>query len=137
MNPKQAYRQYQATCVNTSSPEGLIALLFKEGLRNMIDAKEALTERDNLKKRQCIVKAVEIISELRCCLNLEKGGAIGEQLAMLYEYVLMRLIESNLSDAPGPIDEAINLITTLNEGWGQICLSPPNNSEPTPITAGR
>lgn len=137
MHPKEAYRQYQSTYINTSSPEELICLLFKEALRNMLGAKEALLKGESLVKRKCLVKAFEVISELMNSLNLEKGGAIGEQLAILYEYVMMKLLEANVADKPKPLDEATAIIATLNDGWDQICLSATKDENGVPVVAER
>ncbi|MFQ5780203.1 MAG: flagellar export chaperone FliS [Nitrospiria bacterium] len=126
MIPNHPFNQYQETYVSTSTPRELIALLYEEALRCLIGAEEALSMEQNFRKRQCIVKAADVVSELAASLNMEKGGAIGEQLALLYEHVLRKLLESNVSDTPEPLNEAKEILTTLKAGWDQICLAPSN-----------
>lgn len=61
-----------------------------------------------------------MIEALQCSLDREHGGDIATNLFDLYDYVLRILLQANLENNIGKIDEGINIIATIKEGWDQI-----------------
>ncbi len=60
-------------------------------------AKQKINEKDYEEKAKAIIKAQDIIDELLCSLDLEKGGAIAKNLSSLYNYMLRRILYGDVN----------------------------------------
>jgi hypothetical protein len=61
---------------------------------------------------------------LNSSLDRSAGGDISHNLAKLYRYMEERLIDANLRQAEGPLNEVRNLLSTLAEAWQTISSGP-------------
>ena len=86
VNPYNKYiKQYQASNVNTATPEKLMIMMFDGALQFLQKAKVAIAE-GNLKERsQNIDGARKIIRELMRTIDLENGNDVSKQLFKLYK----------------------------------------------------
>jgi len=91
---------------------------------NLKLAKEKIKEKDYEKKAKAIIKAQDIINELMCSLNFEKGGEIAGNLESLYNYVLRRILQSDLNKDVKAIDEVIGIFTELLSAWQEVASKP-------------
>lgn len=57
---------------------------------------------------------------LKASLNTEQGGELAERLAVLYEYISLRLLWANLKNDVAALDEAAQLPRRTAVGLGQI-----------------
>src|ERR1041384_4349608 len=117
-DPWQSYRQVSA---KTASPGQLILMLFDGGVRYLEQAQSGFQLEDpleyNLTIHNNIQKAVAVINELNCCLNMEAGGQIAATLRRLYEYMERRLYEANQQKHEGIIVEGLNRLITFRVVW--------------------
>jgi flagellar protein FliS len=124
MNAMAALRQYQT--VNTqaqlsdASPHRLIQMLMEGGLSRLAQARGAMQHGQVAAKGELISKAIGIIGGLREGLNLQSGGEIAANLDRLYEYMIARLVEANLSNDVALIDEVAGLLRNVKSGWDAI-----------------
>lgn len=124
MNAMAALRQYQT--VNTqaqlsdASPHRLIQMLMEGGLSRLAQARGAMQYGQVAAKGELISKAIGIIGGLREGLNLQSGGEIAANLDRLYEYMIARLVEANLSNDVALIDEVAGLLRNVKSGWDAI-----------------
>lgn len=124
MNAMAALRQYQT--VNTqaqlsdASPHRLIQMLMEGGLSRLAQARGAMQHGQVAAKGELISKAIGIIGGLREGLNLQSGGEIAANLDRLYEYMIARLVEANLSNDVTLIDEVAGLLRNVKSGWDAI-----------------
>lgn len=124
MNAMAALRQYQT--VNTqaqlsdASPHRLIQMLMEGGLSRLAQARGAMQHGQVAAKGELISKAIGIIGGLREGLNLQSGGEIATNLDRLYEYMISRLVEANLSNDVALIDEVAGLLRNVKSGWDAI-----------------
>lgn len=124
MNAMAALRQYQT--VNTqaqlsdASPHRLIQMLMEGGLSRLAQARGAIQHGQVAAKGELISKAIGIIGGLREGLNLQSGGEIAANLDRLYEYMIARLVEANLSNDVALIDEVAGLLRNVKSGWDAI-----------------
>ena len=124
MNAMAALRQYQT--VNTqaqlsdASPHRLIQMLMEGGLSRLAQARGAMQHGQVAAKGELISKAIGIIGGLREGLNLQSGGEIAANLDRLYEYMIARLVEANLSNNVALIDEVAGLLRNVKSGWDAI-----------------
>src|SRR5436853_3771321 len=120
-NPWQSYRQ---VATKTASPGQLILMLFDGGIRFLEQARAGFLLEDPLEFNQTIhnniQKAVAVISELNCSLNMDAGGQFAATLRRLYDYLEGRLFEANQHKREDHIVEVINRLTILRDAWQQM-----------------
>lgn len=116
-NPYNKYiKQYQASNVNTATPEKLMILLFDGALQFLQKAKTAIAE-NNLKERaQNIESARKILRELMRTIDLKNGNDVSKRLFKLYNQMAMNLIKANVQRNAAKIDEVISDLTNIR--WG-------------------
>ena len=124
MNAMAALRQYQS--VNTqaqvadASPHRLIQMLMEGGLSRLAQAKGAMLHGQGAQKGELISKAIGIIGGLREGLDLNQGGEIAANLDRLYDYMVSRLVEANISNEPALLDEVAGLLRNVKTAWDAI-----------------
>ncbi len=118
------FKQYQEVNVQTSlvdaDPHRLIQMLMQGAIDRMIQAKGRIAYKDPEGRNTCINKAVGIIDGLMGSLDKEKGGEIAANLDRLYDYMIRRLFEANVHNDAEMVDEVIQLMSTVKEGWDGI-----------------
>lgn len=109
------------TGVLAASPHKLVSMLF-EGAEVAIGAALLQIKKgDVAAKGTSISKAIMIIDNgLRASLDLKGGGEIAANLDSLYQYMVGRLLEANLKNAPELLDEVRTLLADLKGAWDAI-----------------
>ena len=124
MNAMAALRQYQS--VNTqaqvadASPHRLIQMLMEGGLSRLAQAMGAMLHGQAAQNGELISKAIGIIGGLREGLDLNQGGEIAANLDRLYEYMVARLVEANVTNDAAILDEVAGLLRNVKSGWDAI-----------------
>jgi flagellar protein FliS len=126
-NGVQSYRKSNIT---TSDPVSLVIMCYEGVIDNLKLAKEKIKEKDYEKKANAIIKAQDIINELMCSLNFEKGGEIAGNLESLYNYMLRRILQGDLNKDVRPIDEVIGMFTELLSAWKEVASRPESQIQP-------
>ena len=117
VNPYNKYiKQYQASNINTATPEKLMILLFDGALQFLQKAKVAIEEKNLKERAENIDDARKIIRELMRTIDLENGNDVSKQLFRLYNKMAMNLIKANVQRNSAKIDEVIEDITNIR--WG-------------------
>ena len=121
-----AYRQVGVqSAVDGASPHMLIKMLFDGLIQSLNAARGAMQRGDIPEKCRKIGKAVNILEEgLKAGLNAERGGDLAANLARLYDYCVARLTHANLRSDVAAVEEVLNLIAPVAEGWSQIAAAP-------------
>lgn len=116
--------QYQQVQVEASaqeaSPHRLIQMLMEGGLQRMAEAKGAIQRKEMQEKGQAIGKASAIMTGLRSSLNMDAGGELARNLDDMYEFIIHRLTEANLSNDIQAIDDCCRVLRIIKEGWDGI-----------------
>ena len=117
INPYNKYiKQYQASNVNTATPEKLMIMMFDGALQFLQKAKIAIAEGKLQERSQNIDGARKIIRELMRTIDLENGNDVSKQLFKLYNKMAMNLIKANVQRNATLIDNVIEDITNIR--WG-------------------
>ena len=117
INPYNKYiKQYQASNVNTATPEKLMIMMFDGALQFLQKAKIAIAEGKLQERSQNIDGARKIIRELMRTIDLENGNDVSNQLFKLYNKMAMNLIKANVQRNATLIDNVIEDITNIR--WG-------------------
>jgi len=117
-----AYRQVSVqTQVASADPHKLVLMLYDGALDSMKLALVAMQNKDIQTKCNAITKASRIIEEgLKAGLDRDVDPVLCRRLGMLYDYVLMRLLEANLKNNEEYVQESIKLIGGLRDTWAEI-----------------
>jgi len=124
---------YKQIAVQTSSPTGLVVMLYEGAIRNLRDATDAIGKKDLVRKRQTIDRAVAILQHLQCTLDRERGEAIATDLDRLYTYIISRVLQGSTKLEAEPLEEAAKLLGILLSGWEQLVKKQPQQSVPSSV----
>ncbi|MBT8766444.1 flagellar export chaperone FliS [Metapseudomonas boanensis] len=119
-----ALRQYQSVDVQAqvfeTTPHRLIQMLMEGGLGRLAQARGAMERGQTAQKGELIGKAIAIIGGLRDGLDHQKGGELAGNLDSLYEYMASRLMQANLKNDLGLLDEVAELLREIKSAWDAI-----------------
>jgi flagellar protein FliS len=126
--PSRAAQAYRRVESESRSPLELVVMLYDGALRFIDEARAAHARKDLRARSRAISKTLAIIGELQNTLDVEKGGAVAEQLDNLYTYINSRLLDVTLKQDVGACDEVHKLLTTLRDAWAQAATQPTADS---------
>ncbi|MCF6465253.1 flagellar export chaperone FliS [Clostridium sp. Cult2] len=113
-----ALNQYKQNTVYTATPEELTLMLYDGGIKFMNIAKYNIENNQIEKAHQALIRAQDIIIELNSSLNMEYE--ISSNLRKLYDFIINKLIDANISKDIKPIDEALEIITDMRDTWKEV-----------------
>lgn len=111
---------YRRTNVTTASPKKLVLMCYEGAIDQLKITKQMMAEQDYEGKVKAITKAQDIIKELLCSLDYEKGGDIATNLGSLYNYMLRRIIHADVKSDQNAIDEVVGMLSELKSAWEEI-----------------
>jgi flagellar secretion chaperone FliS len=114
INPYQAYQQ---NSVLTATPQELTLMLYNGCVKFIKMAKRAMLEKNIQEKNTNIIKAQNIVNELRATLNLDIE--ISKNMDQLYEYMYARLIEANTKNDVEILEEVEVYARDMRDTWKQ------------------
>ena len=111
---------YQENAISTQTRGRLIVLLYEGAIKFLNQAKRELEAGNYAAKGQFINRALAILNELDSCLNTDDGGDVATNLRRLYHFMIRHLGEANVERDPQRIQDVIDCLRDLNEGWKAI-----------------
>jgi flagellar secretion chaperone FliS len=109
------------TAVADADPHRMILMLYDGALEAVRRATTFMQEGRTADKGQMLGKAVRIVEEgLKASLDRSAGGQLAQQLASLYDYISMRLLQANLRNDAAALAEVARLLDELRGAWAQI-----------------
>lgn len=107
--------------VASADPHKLISMLFQGALLAIANARSSILRKDIPAKSAAISKAIAIIGEgLHASLDKKVGGELAQNLASLYDYMVIRLVAANLNNDVAILDEVARLLAELKGAWDSI-----------------
>ncbi len=106
--------------VEQADAHGLVNLLFKGAIDNIVSAKGYIERKQIQEKAAAITKSIAILDGLRSSLNVEGGGDIAQNLDDLYDYMQRRLVVANADNDVDIIQEVAGLLGEIQEAWNSI-----------------
>lgn len=103
-----------------ASPHQLILLLFDGAIQAIAKARFHMERKETAAKGQAISMGISIVGGLNACLDKNAGGSIAENLGALYEYMNYRLVQANVKNDIGALDEVGKLLVDLRGAWDAI-----------------
>lgn len=113
----RAHDAYMESRVLSADPIELVRLLYQGAIAAVREAHQFLEAGKIAERSRAITKASAILIELTGALDYQRGEAISQRLAALYQYMLDRLLEANFQQSDAPLAEVLGLLTTLSEAW--------------------
>ena len=126
----KGYGAYQGIRVEGASPLGLVLLSHEALFKQLGLARRAIEAGDMEAEATHTARAMEAIVELASSLNLQEGGAIATGLATLYAYMMKRLGESMCSGSTEAIENVMDCVRILREGWQELSSRETGTSQP-------
>jgi flagellar secretion chaperone FliS len=120
LDPTAAYRTTQ---VVSASRAGQIVLLYQGAIRFGTQHLAWLERHEIEQAHRSSIRCQEIVAALQGSLDLS-AGPIALQLDQLYDFVLRRLVEGNVSKEPKPTQEALQVLRGLLEAWQDLAARP-------------
>ena len=127
--PASAYAgqasRYRDNDLSSASPGRLVVMLFDQIVLSVRRARMAMEAGQIELRATQIVRASDMIGELRVSLDHEQGGAIAANLDALYGYMLGELLEANRRQDAAPLDRVLVMVTELRDAFAQVVASTP------------
>ena len=108
--------------VAANDPHLLILMLMDGAMERMAMARGCLEAGDVAQKAALLQRVVAILDELRQSLDLERGGALAQNLGELYNYMERRLLSANVESKVAYIDEVRSLLGEIRQAWQAVPL---------------
>ena len=110
---------YRRTEAQSASPMQLIVMLYDGALQFLSEARTAHAAGDMPRRAHALRRVANILAECQSTLDLERGGAVADELDRLYSYMSARLIDVTVKKDPTAIDELYKLMTPLRQAWAE------------------
>lgn len=109
---------YRQSAANTVEEKPVILIkLYNGALKFLANARRAITEQSPRIKSENISKAMAIVDELNCALDMDNGGQLASRLDSLYQFIIDQLTTANLKNDLKALDQAEQILVTLKEGF--------------------
>jgi flagellar protein FliS len=118
--PSKAATEYFRTQVQSSTPVELVVMLYDQALRSGAAARDAIVRRDIPARRAAVSRVMAIVSELQNTLDMERGGAVAQELDRLYDWITSRLLDVTLKQDARPLEELLRVLETLRDAWSTL-----------------
>ncbi|MBN1626768.1 MAG: flagellar export chaperone FliS [Deltaproteobacteria bacterium] len=125
--------QYKRSNIETAGKLDLIIMCYERAIQLLTQIKGYIRGKEVEKKVYKFKKVLDIINELQGALDMEKGGEIARNLDSLYSYMTKRLLVGDIRKDESAYDEAIRILSELNEAWHSI----QNEQEPRETAYGK
>lgn len=109
------YAQYQENSIKTASGPELTLMLYDGAIKFCNIAVEEIEKKNPAKAHENIIKAEDIILELKITLN--KKYPIALEMDRLYDYIYDTLIQGNIHKDTEKVKEACGLIRIYRDAW--------------------
>lgn len=113
--------RYLQDKVTTASPAELIGMLYDAGVVAMQAAQAAIEGGNVADAHRHLVRAQDIVMELRCSLRPE-AGEIARNLDGLYDFLYKLLVAANTKKDAKSVVESLRLFTPLRDAWAAALL---------------
>lgn len=127
-------QSYRRTNVITADPGKLVIMCYEGAIENLIIAKQKYGEKEHENKCNAIKKVQDIIDELLCSLDFEKGGLIARNLETLYNYMKKRILYADVNQDVAALDEVIGMLNELLAAWKDVFVAPGKKNQPQAVS---
>lgn len=109
------YLKYQQNSISTATGPELTLMLYNGTIKFCNIAVEEIRNKNIPKAHESIIRAQDIILELR--MTLDKKYPIATEMDQIYDYVYDLLVNANIKKDINKIEEACGLIRNYRDAW--------------------
>jgi flagellar protein FliS len=109
------YAKYQENSVFTASPEELTLMLYNGLVKFILRAQQSIEKKDIPQANNDIIRAQNIVTELRSTLDLKYD--IAKQLDALYDYIYYALVEANIKKDAEMLRDVLGISQEIRDTW--------------------
>ena len=120
---KTSFQAYSKTNILTASKEKVLLMLYDGSIRFLKAAIAACEQNNPKEKNEKVGRVMDIVIELRSTLRPESAPEICQNLEGLYSFVQERLLKGSVENNPQPLQEALQVLTTLRSAWDEAIQS--------------
>ena len=122
----QAYAQIGVeSAVMSASQQQLVTMLFDGALSALIRARLFMQDGNLEGKGLSLSKAINIIENgLKIGLEEESKDELTRNMLALYAYMVRRLLQANLRNDSGAVEEVEALMRNIADAWKESLLTP-------------
>ena len=136
MSTNTQSRKYLEAQIKTASKEQLLIMLYDGAINNCNMALELIEANETEKACDKLIKAQNIVAELISSLQFDKNEAVSKNLAALYGYVYIQLMEGNTKQSATQIHNSIKILSSMKDTWllafEKVGVSKENTTSGTP-----
>lgn len=118
INNTAGYNSYQNSKVLTATPAELTLMLYEGAIKFANKAIMAIEKNDVQAAHTNIMKTQHIIEEFRATLNFKYP--VAKEFDKVYEYILRRLVEANISKDKDILEECLEHLRTMRDTWKEV-----------------
>lgn len=116
--PQRAMNTYKQNSITTASPAELTMMLYNGAIKFINIGILGIEEEDIQKKSNSLIRAQDIISELKNSLNSD--FEISREMDLLYDFVLDKLVDANINNDAKSASEALEIVQDMRETWKEV-----------------
>lgn len=109
------YAKIKQNSIMTASPQELTLMLYDGAIKFGNQAIVAIENKDMDNAHQYNIRVQDIIFELQATLDFKYE--VAENLNLMYDYIVRKLVEANISKETEPLTEAVDFIRELRNTW--------------------
>ncbi len=113
-----AYAQYKNSKVLTASPAELTLMLYEGAIKFCNIAILAIEQKEIEKAHINIRKSQKIIEHLMATLDMKYP--VAKDFDNMYQYLLRRLSEANISKDPEILKEVLTHLHAIRDNWKEV-----------------
>ncbi len=117
---QSAAQTYQNNQVTTATPAELTLMLYNGAIKFIKQTRTSINNGDLEKANEFSKRVQDILQEL--ILTLNKEYPLAEQMMMIYEFMLSRLVESNIRKDTVILDEVEEFFIQFRDTWKEAML---------------
>lgn len=119
-SPLSLVSRYKTVQVTTSSPVGLVVMLYDGIFRFCEEARTAMKNSDRALAGTKISRAHAIIEELTASLRRSESPVLCEQLDGLYTFCADRLVQASIEQSEEKLADVERVLSPLREAWREV-----------------
>lgn len=109
------YNQYKENSINTASPEELTLMLYNGLIKFIMRGIDCIEKKNMEDANNNIIRAQDIVQEFINTLDMRYE--ISGNLNSIYDYMLRRLIDANVSKDKVILEEVLEFAKILRDTW--------------------
>ena len=106
--------------LTNADPHKITLMLMSGAIDRLAFAKGCIERKDLSGKSQYLSKTTAILINLRDTIEMKTNPDFSQNLYALYDYMLDKIGEANITNTIDPLHEVSELLTPIRDAWAQI-----------------